>query len=71
MQCRHLHEYTNETVKKYVMKKPGNYIILVKQQNDRYRPVYVGKAENLEERLFQHLSDKELNKCLLNHAKNH
>lgn len=69
-----LYSYTEEEVKKIVMKKPGNYILLVKLQNGNYRPVYVGKAggtDNLEQRLLDHLSNKEPNDCLKTHVCDH
>ena len=63
--------YSESEVKKLVMKKGGNYIILVKLKNGNYRPIYVGKAECLEERLLDHLSSDEPNECLLKHVKEH
>jgi excinuclease UvrABC nuclease subunit len=49
----------------------GNYMISVKLKNGNYRSIYVGKAENLQKRLLEHLSDKEKNKCLRDHVKDH
>ena len=65
------YSYDETSVSKYVMKKPGNYMILVKQKNGNYRPIYVGKAVNLEQRLLEHLSNSESNDCLKNHIKEH
>lgn len=62
-------EYNEQVVKKVVMKKGGNYIILVKLKNGDYRPIYVGKAVCLEERLLAHLSTDEPNLCLRKHVK--
>lgn len=63
--------YDEQSVKKYVLKKPGNYMIMVKLKNENFRPIYVGKASNLEERLLEHLSYYEPNSCLKKHIKDH
>ncbi len=64
-------EYNEQLVKKMIMKKGGNYIILVKLKNNNYRPIYVGKTACLEERLLAHLSPEEPNTCLRKHVKEH
>lgn len=63
--------YDEVTVKKCVMKKPGNYMIMVKLKNGNFRPIYVGKAIDLEGRLLEHLSNSEDNSCLKKHVKDH
>lgn len=65
------YSYDETTVKKNVMNKSGNYMILVKQKNENYRPVYVGKTVDLEQRLLEHLSNSESNPCLKKHVKEH
>lgn len=65
------YSFDEESVKKYVMNKAGNYMLLVKQKNGNYRPVYVGKASNLEQRLLEHLFGAGSNSCLNKHVKEH
>ncbi|MDE2589409.1 MAG: GIY-YIG nuclease family protein [Patescibacteria group bacterium] len=43
----------------------GNYMILVELKNGNYRPIYVGKAENLRKRLLEHFSENGT--CLKKH----
>ena len=64
-------ENNEQMVKKTVMQKSGNYIILVKLKNGNYRSIYVGKTTCLEERLLAHLSPEEPNACLRKHVKEH
>ena len=65
------YSYDEQTVKKGVLKKPGNYMIMVKLKNENFRPIYVGQSNNLEERLLEHLSDSENNFCLKKHVKDY
>ncbi len=60
-------EYIEDKVKELAEKHGGNYIILVKLKNENYRPIYVGKADNLQQRLLDHFSKKEPNPCLKEH----
>lgn len=56
--------YTNDDVKRYVPKEGGVYLLWVKLKSGKWRCFYVGKANNLEERLLGHLSSVEENDCL-------
>lgn len=50
--------------------KSGVYIFSTKQESDdRFAVDYVGKSENLKDRISYHLSDSEENSKLRNHLK--
>lgn len=57
-------EYSESHVLKYAPKRPGVYLLWVKLTDDKWRCFYVGKAEDLESRLLDHLSKSEPNECL-------
>jgi len=60
----------NETiVKKYVPTSAGLYALWVNYKSGKWGCFYVGKAEDLEERLLGHLSDKEQNNCIKENVK--
>ena len=56
--------YTESEVKKYVPTDSGVYLLWVKLESNNWRCFYVGKSDNLETRLLQHLSDEEENECI-------
>lgn len=58
--------YTESEVKKYVTTEAGIYLLWVQLKSGKWRCFYVGKAENLETRLLEHLSDNEENECIKN-----
>lgn len=60
--------YTDSEVKKYVPKEAGVYLLWVKLKSGKWSCFYVGKAENLETRLLDHLSVNEENKCIKNNV---
>lgn len=62
--------YTAANVRDKVSLQGGNYTIRVKR-GDILRIVYVGRAQNLQERLFAHLSPSEPNQYIRNHMENH
>ena len=64
-------QYNETKVKELVSESSGNYMISVKRNNGKYRSIYVGQAENLQERLLEHLHDSETNDCLKNHVNDH
>jgi excinuclease UvrABC nuclease subunit len=57
-----------DAVSSYVPSSPGVYILWVKLNNGNWRAFYVGKARDLKNRLFCHLSQEEENLCLKNHV---
>lgn len=59
--------YTEADVKANVPTTAGVYIIRVKLKDDGWQIIYVGQASNLRERLLDHLSPDEPNKCLREH----
>lgn len=56
--------YDEQKVKLNAPESAGVYLIWVKLQNGNWRCFYVGKAENLKERLLDHLSTSESNTCV-------
>jgi excinuclease UvrABC nuclease subunit len=56
--------YTELEIKKYVPAESGIYLLWVKLINGNWRCFYVGQADNLEDRLLQHLSSGEPNECI-------
>lgn len=60
--------YNGTNVKSNAADSAGVYLLWVKLQNGKWRCFYVGKAENLKERLLDHLSTSESNTCVKNKA---
>ena len=58
------HNLNEENIKRYVTTDSGIYLLWVKLKNNKWRCCYVGKAENLERRLLEHLSYNENNECI-------
>jgi len=59
------HTPYNETeVRKLVPKTAGVYTLWVRYTSGNWKCFYVGKAENREESLIDHLSAKESNSCI-------
>lgn len=61
--------FTKEKVNSLVATTGGNYMISVKLKDGKYRSIYVGKTEDLQSRLMEHLSDDEKNPCICKHVK--
>lgn len=61
--------FNKEEVTSQVTTKGGNYMISVKLKDGKFRSIYVGKTEDLQGRLLEHLSDSEKNPCLSKHVK--
>lgn len=56
--------YDRRQVKWFVPSSPGVYLIWIRLGSGRWECYYVGKAESLEARLLDHLSDSEPSACL-------
>lgn len=61
-------EYTEEKVRRYVPTNAGVYLLWVKLKNGKWKCFYVGQASDLEDRLLDHLSTAETNKCIKNNV---
>jgi excinuclease UvrABC nuclease subunit len=64
-------DLTRDNIKKYVPTSPGVYLLWLKLKTEEWKCYYVGKAENLETRLLEHISDNEQNACIKNHVSQH
>ena len=62
-------DYTS--IKAYVPVSAGIYLFYVKLKDETWRCYYVGQADNLEQRLLDHISSNEQNECIKNHVSNH
>ena len=59
------HNPYNETeVKKYAPTSGGVYTLWVNFKSGNWKCYYVGKADNLEQRLLDHHGDSEPNECI-------
>ncbi len=59
------HLYNEENVARLVPVTGGVYrLIFQRTSDDKYIVFYVGKSENLERRLHEHLSPSELDECI-------
>lgn len=56
--------YNEAEIRKYVPTSAGVYLLWVYYKSGRWGSYYVGKAENLEDRLLDHLSNDEPNSCI-------
>ena len=56
--------YSQEKVKLNATESAGIYLLWVKLKNDKWRYFYAGQAKNIKQRLLDHLSDSEENKCI-------
>jgi len=60
-----VHTPYNETeVNKYAPTSAGVYALWVNYKSGRWASFYVGKADNIETRLLDHLRDDEPNECI-------
>jgi len=56
--------YNEAEVRKYAPTSAGVYALWVHYKSGRWECFYVGKADNLESRLLDHLQDDEPNQCI-------
>ena len=56
--------YNCRQVRRWVPSNPGVYCLWVWMEESHWECIYVGKAESLDKRLLNHLSDHEPNDCL-------
>lgn len=61
--------YNEAEVKKVVPTGGGVYSLWVNYDSGRWGCFYIGKAENLESRLLDHLSSSEPNECIKENRK--
>src|SRR6266853_3063705 len=61
--------YNEAEVRKCVPKSAGIYTLWVKYKNGSWECFYVGKADDLEGRLLDHLSADEPNSCIKGNVK--
>ena len=60
-------DFESETVSKNASEKEGVYrLSQLNSKNREYEVFYVGRAENIKERLLEHLSQDEENDCIKN-----
>ncbi len=57
-------DFTENEVHEYVPREGGVYLLWVRMKSRKWRCFFAGAADNLEERLLQHLSPKEENRCI-------
>ena len=60
--------YTEAEVRKFVPIFSGVYLLWVKYKSGKWECFYVGRAQNLEQRLLDHLGDDEPDKCIKNNV---
>lgn len=56
--------YSESNVYKVVPSSSGVYALWIKYKSGIWKCFYVGKADNLESRLIDHLKEKEPNSCI-------
>lgn len=56
--------YDEAQVRMSAPTEPGVYVLWVRREDGGWSLFYVGKADNLESRLLNHLSDNEPNSCI-------
>ena len=64
------YHYTEENVRAYAPTSGGVYRLIYKS-GDEYIVFYVGRSENLEARLLQHLQSSEPNECIRRHLRDY
>jgi len=55
---------TSENIRTYTPTSAGVYLLWVQLKDEKWRCYYVGQAENLEQRLLDHISEAEPNECI-------
>lgn len=66
-----LRPLTTANNKTYVPTGSGVYLLWAQLKNDEWRCYYVGQADRLEKRLFEHIADTEANECIREHIVSH
>jgi len=61
--------YNKTEVCEYAPKRAGLYTLWVKYKNGKWVCYYVGKADNIESQLLDHLSKNEKNPCIKKYVK--
>jgi len=61
--------YNEAEVKRIVPISGGVYLLFVKYKSGKWECFYVGRAQDLEKRLLDHLSDDEPDECIKNNVK--
>ncbi len=61
--------YRESEVKRLAPNKGGVYALWVNYKNGRWECFYIGKSEDLQKRLLDHLSDQEGNECIKGNVK--
>lgn len=61
--------YSEAEVKRVASTSAGAYSLWVRYESGRWKCFYVGKADNIESRLLDHLRDDEPNDCIKENVK--
>ena len=61
--------YNETAVKQYASTDAGVYAMWVHYTSGKWECFYVGKADNIESRLLDHLRDNEPNPCIKENVK--
>ena len=64
------HSYTEANVRKYAPTSGGVYRLIYKSK-EKHPVFYVGKSDNLERRLLEHLSPSEPDACIKRHLRDY
>ena len=64
------HSYTEANIQKHAPASGGVYR-LINKSGDKYYVFYVGKSNNLERRLLEHLSRSEPDACIKRHLRDY
>jgi excinuclease UvrABC nuclease subunit len=59
------HTLSEDNVRENVPEVAGVYLLWVKLKNGKWRCFYVGKAENIQERILDHCDPAEPNECIM------
>ncbi len=65
-----MYSYTEENVRKYAPPTAGVYRLSYKKDSSYY-VFYVGQTNNIERRLFEHLSSSETDPCIKRHLRDY
>jgi excinuclease UvrABC nuclease subunit len=66
-----LRPLTEANIKTYLPTGSGVYLLWAQLKNDEWRCYYVGQADRLEKRLFEHIVGSEANECVKEHIVSH
>jgi len=65
------HQLTEENIRRFVPTSAGVYLLWVQLKSEKWRCYYVGQAEDLEQRLLDHISTNEPNDCIKEYVSKH